>query len=192
MKTQSSLKNISGFTFVELMIAVAIMAILTAIAVPQYQRYQAKARQAEAKIALSSIYTVESTFQTDKFSYSQCLVQLGFTPSGNTRYYAVGWNQNFTTCGPGAVANLTCLCFAWDSAGTCPNTTTYRCSTNERNFPATDYKNVLPALSTLNGTTISQNAFTVKAVGSISAAPTSSDEWTIDNNKNLTNTVIGY
>lgn len=53
----------SGFTLIELMIVVAIVAILSAIAVPQYQNYSAKAKTSAAlaeiapgKVGIETIY----------------------------------------------------------------------------------------------------------------------------------------
>jgi len=46
-----------GFTLIELMIVVAIIGILAAIAIPNFMRFQARARQSEAKANLKAIFT---------------------------------------------------------------------------------------------------------------------------------------
>ncbi|WP_281243319.1 type IV pilin protein [Franzmannia pantelleriensis] len=59
-----------GFTLIELMIAVAIIAILASIAYPSYQRYVLEARRSDAHATLLNLasrlercYTVSNTYQ---------------------------------------------------------------------------------------------------------------------------------
>ncbi|MBI3541717.1 MAG: prepilin-type N-terminal cleavage/methylation domain-containing protein [Deltaproteobacteria bacterium] len=82
--------NQSGFTLVELMIVVAIIGILASIAIPNYQKYQAKARTTEGKIYLAAVYTAEKSYQIEYGSYTSCLNAAGFAPDGTVHYYAVG------------------------------------------------------------------------------------------------------
>src|SRR4051812_43342000 len=55
--SEGMLKRQSGFTLIELMIVVTIIAILTTIAVPSYQDYTKRARVSETLLALSQCRT---------------------------------------------------------------------------------------------------------------------------------------
>ena len=88
-----SLKRQDGFTLVELMVVVAIIGLLSAVAIPNFKKYQAKAKVSEAKLQLSAAYTAEQSFFSDFNMYSNCLPYMGFDPGleiGN-RYYAIGF-----------------------------------------------------------------------------------------------------
>ncbi|HIF9096992.1 pilin [Photobacterium damselae subsp. damselae] len=63
------MKGQKGFTLIELMIVVAVIGVLSAIAIPQYQKYVAKAEVASALATMSGIKTnVEaSTVENGQF-----------------------------------------------------------------------------------------------------------------------------
>ena len=88
-----------GFSLLEIMIAVAIIGIITAIAVPSYQGYVRKAKQVEAKTMLSGIYTSEFAFASEWRYASQNLQQIGFSPKGDI-LYLVGWPKSGMTINP--------------------------------------------------------------------------------------------
>jgi type IV pilus assembly protein PilE len=67
-----------GFTLIELMVAVAIVAILTAVAVPSYTNYVLKSRRPDAKQALLDFAAREERYYTLNNTYTSTAAALGY------------------------------------------------------------------------------------------------------------------
>ena len=80
------LRKQEGFTLIELMIVVAIIGILAAIAIPNFLRYQAKSRQAEAKTNLGAIFVAETAFFAENNRYGS-FSEIGYALAGTTNRY---------------------------------------------------------------------------------------------------------
>ncbi len=77
-----------GLTLLELLIAVAIVAILSAVAIPAYQNYIKHAKTVEGKTAVREVAMLEDTYYIDTGAYSDNLATIGYSPvppSGTTR-----------------------------------------------------------------------------------------------------------
>ncbi len=73
-----------GFTLIELMIVVAIVSILASIAVPQYKRFQLKAKTSEAKINIHAIRVSEELFSAENDYYKVAGWAPGIVPGPTT------------------------------------------------------------------------------------------------------------
>ncbi len=85
----------SGFTLIELMIVVAIIAFLATVAMPNLTHFLAKAKRAEAYMNLHSIYAAEKAYFAEHGTYSSVLNGqdgIGWKPEG---YKGGGKNEKF-------------------------------------------------------------------------------------------------
>ena len=62
-------KSQKGFTLIELMIVVAIIGILAAIAIPNFVRFQLKAKTSEGKVNVAAIRTAEEAYFSEFGNY---------------------------------------------------------------------------------------------------------------------------
>ena len=76
-------KNMQGFTLIELMIVVAIIAILAAIALPAYKDCVARSQVSEAMTLSSGIKTAAAEYYADRGTFAGTHAQLGIANAGS-------------------------------------------------------------------------------------------------------------
>jgi Tfp pilus assembly protein PilE len=116
------------------MVVVAMVGVLASISIPNYMHFAAKAKQAEAKIALSSAYMAERAFSVENGSFTYCLRQAGYVPEGANRYYMVGasaYSHPVNLCGPAGTDD--CRKFRFTNTADCSSPNSDCCNYSDIN-----------------------------------------------------------
>jgi type IV pilus assembly protein PilA len=159
------------------MVVVAIIGILAAIAVPNFQRFTAKSKQSEVKGNLSAVYSANRAFAAEWQTFTSIFETMGYLPNGNFRYEHGFSGANFPAAfptgytGPAAGSiNTAAFCAAPPPGVTC--------AVNQSPIPPGAV--ATPAMTS--------TTFTAQGQGDIDG-DAGIDTWRIDQAKNITNTV---
>jgi len=88
-------KSQKGFSLIELMMVVVIIGVLAGVGIPQYQKFQMKARQSEVKSLLTSMYTSQKAFYAEWNQYYADFNAVGYGLNGT-----LGYHVTFGAAGP--------------------------------------------------------------------------------------------
>lgn len=114
------MKRLRGFTLLELMIVVLVVAVLAAIAISSYQKQVRKSRRAEAKQVMGDYALREERYRSNNTTYTsnQGTLINGTAPTV--------WGSGYYT-----------VAISFPSSGTCPDGTTALGSANSYTITAT-------------------------------------------------------
>ncbi len=89
-----------GFTIIELMIVVALVAIVAGIAIPAYTEHVMRSRRSDAQIALMEMANLQEKWRADNLTYTANVSDLPYAVTSQNGLYQlsipVATTQNYT------------------------------------------------------------------------------------------------
>lgn len=179
-----------GFSMIELMVVVAIVGVLAAVGIPQYSKFQSKARQSEAKMNLAALFTAEESFRQEWNQFSTNLNLIGFSVQGSRLRYKTGFDAslctNYVTIN-GAPSEQNSINNTW-SDGSSVNTSNATWAYGGVSVP-------VPLNSGPRATLCTSATFLAIAYGSVDKSATNpsnvnGDTWSIDQVRSIKNTQL--
>ncbi len=90
----SKIRNAKGFTLIELLIVIAIIGILAAIAIPQFNQYKARAYDSDVKSNIHNMYLACKAYWADSGSSRDCTLAITtLTTYGYIQSQPVSWTS---------------------------------------------------------------------------------------------------
>jgi len=78
MKIKQHSSRLSGFSLIELMIVVVVIAILSAIAIPSYSSYMLKSRRVDGVSFLTEVASEQIRFSSENNRFATTMAELGY------------------------------------------------------------------------------------------------------------------
>lgn len=85
--------RLPGFTLIEVIIAVAILGIIVAFAIPSYSGYLTKSRRVDAHIALHDAAQRLERCRTESFTYVGCDTIASAITTSQDNYYSLAYSN---------------------------------------------------------------------------------------------------